>query len=290
MATKPEPYQENANKTLERWTETYDKAVDTNKKPRHRSPNYPAIGLREALERTKRFYAMDGKAGAPTETAAKHIGFASAHGQALSVLAALKSFGLLEDKSGRVAPTQRAVELLHLPEQDPRRIQSLQEAALAPTIYRQLAQQYRETGLPSDDTLKAELIAYKSFNPKSVDDFVKGFKDTLNFSGLSDFSMIESELEMNTEQAEVTEKPTVRQREQQSIAGVGQNPGGGIQIRTPMTARPSANTFIWPLSKGVTAQVTFAGGAVNAGHLELLAKYLELAKLALEAEEDGQEQ
>lgn len=35
-----------------------------------------------------------------------------------------------------------------------------------------------------------------------------------------------------------------------------------------------------------TAQVTFSGGAVRAAHLDRLAKYLELAKLALEAEEE----
>lgn len=37
---------------------------------------------------------------------------------------------------------------------------------------------------------------------------------------------------------------------------------------------------------GSGAQVTFSGGAVRAAHLDRLAKYLELAKLALEAEEE----
>lgn len=176
-------------------------------KKRHRSPNYPAVGLAEALERTKRFFDVDGKAGAPTETAAKHIGFASAHGAALSVLAALKSFGLLEDKSGRIVPTQRAVELLHLQEQDPRRIRALRDAALAPAIYRALIEQYRDTGLPSDETLRAELVAYRDFNPKSVNDFLKGFRQTLDFAGLSDLSVIESEPEMATEQVQTESRP-----------------------------------------------------------------------------------
>ena len=37
---------------------------------------------------------------------------------------------------------------------------------------------------------------------------------------------------------------------------------------------------------GSGAQVTFSGGAVRAAHLDRLAKHLELAKLALEAEEE----
>ena len=50
--------------------------------------------------------------------------------------------------------------------------------------------------------------------------------------------------------------------------------------------RPNPSTFIWPLSKDTTAQVTFSGGAVRAAHLDRLAKHLELAKLALEAEKE----
>lgn len=166
--------------------------AETDKKKRTRSPNYPAVGLKGALDRTRKFYELDGKAGAPIETAARHIGYSAAHGEALSMLAALKSFGLLEDKAGRVAPTQRAIELLHLPEQDPRRLEALRAAALAPAIYKQLIQQYKETGLPSDDTLKAELVAYKGFNPSAVGNFISGFRETLKFSGLSDFSVLGS--------------------------------------------------------------------------------------------------
>jgi hypothetical protein len=167
--------------------------TETEKKKRTRSPNYPAVGLKEALDRTRKFYELDGKAGAPTETAAKHIGYSAAHGEALSVLAALKSFGLLEDKAGRVAPTQRAIELLNLQEQDPRRLEALKAAALAPSIYKQLIQQYKETGLPSDDTLRAELVTYKGFNPNAVGNFISGFRETLKFAGLSDFSVLGSE-------------------------------------------------------------------------------------------------
>ena len=43
------------------------------------------------------------------------------------------------------------------------------------------------------------------------------------------------------------------------------------------------------LSGAATAQVIFSGGAVRAAHLDRLAKYLELAKLALEAEEEDLE-
>lgn len=159
-----------------------DLAVDVDKKERHRSPNYPAVGLREAVERVSKFYATDGKAGAQPEIAAKHIGFGSAHGGAMSVLAALKRFGLLVDISGRLVPTQAAIEIINLPEHDPRRKMALKDAALKPSIYQQLVEEYQSSGLPSADTLEAELKTYRKFNPKAVGRFVRDFLDTLVYA------------------------------------------------------------------------------------------------------------
>jgi hypothetical protein len=162
------------------------------KKVRQRSPNYPTVGLPEAIERVRKLFEADGRAGVPTEIAAKHIGYATAHGQAYSVLSALKKFGLLDEEKGRVSLSRRAIELLNLPATDPRRIQSLKDAALSPPIYRELVDAHAKTGLPGDESLEAELVTYKNFNPKSVAGFVKDFKATLEFAGLSDFSMLGS--------------------------------------------------------------------------------------------------
>lgn len=162
------------------------------KKKRHRSPNYPAVGLQEAIDRLNKFFVADGKAGATQDMAAKHIGFASDHGWAYSVLSALKKFGLVEEKNGRVVPTQRAIEIVSLPEKDDRRLAAIREAAQLPAIYAELIDQYKATGLPSDETLEGELKAYKGFNPNTVKDFLQGFKETLEFAGLSDFSVLGS--------------------------------------------------------------------------------------------------
>jgi hypothetical protein len=161
-------------------------------KTRHRSPAYPAVGLREAVTRADKFYKTDRKAGAPAEIAVKHMGFATAHGQAMSVLAALKKFGLVAESSGRIVPTQRAIEIIELPADDPRRLKALRDAALSPVIYRELIEKHRETGWPADDVLEAELVTYKNFNSNSVEGFVKDLRDTLDFAGLTDISVIES--------------------------------------------------------------------------------------------------
>ena len=157
--------------------------VDT-KKERQRSPNYPAVGLREAVERVRKLYTEDGRAGAPPKIAAMHIGFKAPHGQAMSVLAALKRFGLVSEANGRMAPTHAAIEILNLPENDPRRQAALREAALAPPIYRELVDKNR-IGLPKRDVLESDLIVYKKFNPTAVKGFVTDFLDTLEYAGIS---------------------------------------------------------------------------------------------------------
>jgi len=121
------------------------------------------------------------------------MGFATAHGQAMSALSALKKFGLVLDSNGRTVPTQRAIEIINLPGGDPRRVQAIRDAALEPSIYRELIEKHRETGWPSNDVLQAELIAYKNFNPNAVEGFVKDLRDTLDFAGLSELSELKSE-------------------------------------------------------------------------------------------------
>jgi hypothetical protein len=169
-----------------------DEDLQIIEKKRHRSPNYPALGLREAVERTKKLYLADGKAGVPNDKAAQHIGFSSANGSAFSALSALKKFGLIESSSGRTVPTQRAIEIAVLPESDPRRLQALRDAALSPSIYKELIRKYCQTGPPPNDLIERELVTYNGFNPKAVEGFVKNFLDSLDFAGLTELSVLAS--------------------------------------------------------------------------------------------------
>jgi hypothetical protein len=162
------------------------KAAPAVKRARQRSPNYPAVGLKAAVEKVRLLYHADKRAGAPIDAALKHMGFSTKHGQALAVLSALKKFGLVEESSGRIVPTQRAVNLIEFPDQDTRKVRAIRDAALSPEIYRELYEQYKSTGIPSEETLRAELIADKHFNPNAVQGFIQDFKDTLNFAGIMD--------------------------------------------------------------------------------------------------------
>ena len=161
------------------------------KRKRQRSPNYPAIGLRNAVERLHVLYREDGRPGAPLETAVKHFGFGSAHGQALTIVSALKKFGLIEDRNGRIVPTTLAINIEEFGPEHPRHQEAVREAALKPEIYAALVEQYREHGrLPSEDSLRGELVADKGFNPRAVSDFIADFRDSLEYAGLLEGSSL----------------------------------------------------------------------------------------------------
>ena len=51
-------------------------------------------------------------------------------------------------------------------------------------------------------------------------------------------------------------------------------------------AKSNVRVFSWPLSKDVSAEVRLSGGEIRSSHLEHLRKYLELAKDAMESEEE----
>jgi hypothetical protein len=222
------------------------------KKTRQRSPNYPAVGLRGAVEKVRLLYDADKRAGAPIDAALKHMGFSTKHGQALAVLSALKKFGLVEESSGRIVPTQRAVDLLNFPDQDARKVRAIRDAALSPEVYRELYEQYKSTGIPSEETLRAELIADKHFNPNAVEDFIRDFKDTLVFAGI----MNPTELSLNAEDA-LEMNDSVQTSLQIAVPAPKPMPQGMKEISLPIGVTDEGDAifahvrFDAPLKKGM---------------------------------------
>ncbi|MBI3407462.1 MAG: hypothetical protein HY040_03790 [Planctomycetes bacterium] len=159
--------------------------------PRRRSPNYPAVSLPEGVQMMKKLIDRDGKAGAPLLAALKHMGFSSAHGQAMTIISALRKFKLIEEGNDRIVPTRLAIDIHQFPDNHPRKIQALRLAAFSPTIYRELLAQYQKHGnIPSDESLKPELITDKDFNPNAADRFIKDFRQSLSCAGLLDGSTL----------------------------------------------------------------------------------------------------
>ena len=175
------------------------------KKLRMRSPNYPGIGLEDAVKKIEALYKEDKLVASPRDAALKHMGFEKAHGEAGRVLSALKSFGLVEEANDRIKLTQRGINIVVREKADPLRADALRQSAVGPEIYRQLLREYGYP-LPSETTLRSELIAVRKFNPNAVDGFIRDFKGSLEFAGLSDLSAVDLDLE---EDEPVTSEQTI---------------------------------------------------------------------------------
>lgn len=147
-----------------------------------RSPNFPVIGIRQAIAKLQMIYKEDKLAGSSRMTALKHMGFSGPSGSSLTVLSALKKFELIKEQGDRIVITENGKNLLLLPESDSRRVEVLKKSALSPELYKNLYERYKSTGLPSNETLRADLIFDFKCNEKAAQNIVSNFKDTIEFA------------------------------------------------------------------------------------------------------------
>lgn len=152
-------------------------------KKKVRSPSFPFIGLREALDRARAFYEAEQRNAARPETAAAHWGYSPKSSGGKQTIAALRAFGLLDGDS-LVKLSGRALRIV-LDERDSseERERLLQQAALMPPIHARLWERYGAE-LPSAQTLRLWLILDEGFNENSVDDFLTEYRETLEYARL----------------------------------------------------------------------------------------------------------
>jgi hypothetical protein len=155
--------------------------VDARKKVR--SPSFPFIGLREALDRARAFYEAEQRNAARADTAAAHWGYSAKSSGGKQTIAALRAFGLLEGDS-LVKLSGRGLRLvLDEREASEERERLLQQAALMPPVHARLWERYGAE-LPSAQTLRLWLILDEGFNENSVDDFLTEYRETLEYARL----------------------------------------------------------------------------------------------------------
>jgi hypothetical protein len=165
---------------------------------RERSPAYPFIALGEALERARQFNKIERKNSAPVHVAVKHWGYKEKSSGGLQTIAALKTFGLMDDVgSGRERKVKLSDFGLQIVQDErldsPERDNLIKRAALMPKIHSSLWNKYRAE-LPSPDNLAHELKTVYKFNPSVIANFVKEYRDTISFAKLTDSDRVSSEV------------------------------------------------------------------------------------------------
>lgn len=139
------------------------------------------MALDEALDRVMKAYDKERLHPAPTDVFAQHIGYASANnGAALSTLASLRYYGLLErPRDGMLAVTKDVEAYRFAPTEELRR-SFLLRFLRAPTLFAELLDTYA-SGLPSEGTLKYELIQ-RGFLPSTAATLVGVIKRSVEFT------------------------------------------------------------------------------------------------------------
>jgi hypothetical protein len=218
------------------------------KRKRDRSPAYPGISLGHAIERARVFYDKERRSAAPVATVVKHWGFSNPNnGEATVALSALEKFGLIAvDGSGlgrRARLTDLAMTILLNPDQEAID-DAVQKAALLPPIHRQLWNEYGGE-LPSDETLRYELIVSKRFSERGADNFIGQLRATVAYAKLADPDKMTSSQETN-EAEDVpsfrTAEDSRRDAERRSVPDLStptaQTRRGGMSSDTGLTTIP----------------------------------------------------
>lgn len=181
-------------------------------KVRDRSPNFPSIGLKEAIEKVKLLYEADKIAGSSRESVFKYLGYNGANGASLGVLGALKQFDLIREENKRIFVTENARTILVLPESDERRVKAIKICALSPKKFKEVLDRYKVTGFPSDDTLKTDLVFEGGFNDKSAQRFVFTLNQTLDFTGIKKDEIENIDLGLKELETEIPESEDSRKK------------------------------------------------------------------------------
>jgi len=188
-----------------------DDGDDATKSKRHRSPNYPFIGLEKAIERTRQIYEADRRHEVPVKVVSeKRWEYKAGSSQGDQTIAALRAYGLIEvsgigDKR-MIQISDRAYRIIAGAQDAPQRIK---DAALSPAIHSELWQKYGAIGLPSDDTIRNYLLFEREsgrFNEDVVDGVIGRFKDTISFAKLDSSDKIRAAMLVGLDEDEGTEK------------------------------------------------------------------------------------
>jgi hypothetical protein len=149
--------------------------------PRKKSPRAPSMALDEALNRAMKAYDKERLSPASTEEVAQHIGYNSANnGAALSALASLRYYGLLERPRDGVLAVSKDVEAFRFAPSEELRRAFVLRFLRTPPLFAELLDAY-PTGLPSESELSAALLQ-RGFLPAAATALAAVFKRSVDFA------------------------------------------------------------------------------------------------------------
>jgi len=168
-----------------------DAATPVEKKAREgRSPEFPYVDLKTAVELAEKFRVAEGKHIVPSDSAKKAWGMGLKSGGARRTVAALGHFGLFayegekDDKKVRLSDVALRILLDKQPE-SPERDELIRRAALTPSIHKEMWEKWG-ADLPSDATIETFLVRDRGFSGVGASDLMIEYKNTLAYAKLGE--------------------------------------------------------------------------------------------------------
>lgn len=250
-----------------------------------RSPRYPIIGLREALEKVRVVYDADRRNKIPKELVAQHMGYNGLNGKSLGVISAVSKYGLLDGGRDSMWVTERAQSILIREAGDPERSQAIREAAYEPEIYKEIEDTF--PGGASDAAIRSHLVTKREFLREAAERLIHSYRETMEVvameSSAYDSSPATQEQPMETfaipnNQAVLASGNQPAQRVEHAHYTFSSLDNGERELTTGL------------LSKGASFRL-IVSGKIGVKEIERLIKKLELDKEILaDAEDDDEDQ
>lgn len=166
------------------------KTVDVPKNTRGKSPKFPAIGLNKAVEVVE--WASKHGISFKRETFATFGSRRDTKGSAKSGafirrIAALKYFGLIEEKGGQIELTELTKRII-FPKDEAEKKKALIESFLGPELFKSLYEATsKNTSIRKGDLANIAVREY-GITPQAKGDFISSFINSAEFAGLLNHS------------------------------------------------------------------------------------------------------
>jgi hypothetical protein len=207
-------------------------------KSKPRSPSYPAIDIETALQRAQALYDAEHGNAAPFEVILSHWGYNPKSGGGRLAFSALKKFGLLTVEGlgtkarASLSPLALKIILDRRPDSKERE-QTIREAALMPSIHKELWEKY-PAGLPSDVNLDHELRMDRKFTDSGAQEFIRELHSTWVFAKLASSGKMSDE----------------KINEEETNGGGERDGGGGENPPFIPPPNPKMTSYPVPVAKG----------------------------------------
>lgn len=223
-----------------------------------RSPNCPQISFMEAIEKGRTVYQKEHTHPAAKMVIAADLGYKGISGASLSMIGALRQYGILEGSSESMRVTDDAVAYYELDDGQERR-QATVRMAFKPPLFEEMKGQFGSS-VPSEANLRHWLIK-KSFLPKAADDIIRVYKENITLVG----------------------------GEESSYSGGQETPTMSAGAIVPPTQKQTTGvqTYAFALSPNARAELSLRG-EVTREDLELLRDHIELTIKALTRKKDAE--